>query len=84
MISLTFVNYRDPNSHILISEEQECFFMFVICILIEDHAVDFTVNSITPMLIIPVSISTTAMNISYSSLILTFLVLTTSRIIAGC
>lgn len=67
MISLTFVNYRDPNSQILISEEQDLFFLFLICILIEDHTVDFTVNSIT---LIPVSISTTAMNISYSSLIL--------------
>ena len=67
MISLTFVNYRDPNSQILISEEQDLFFLFVICILIKDHTVDFTVNSIT---LIPVSISTTAMNISYSSLIL--------------
>lgn len=67
MISLTFVNYRDPNSQILISEEQDLFFLFLICILIEDHTVDFTVNSIT---LIPVSISTTAMNISYSSFIL--------------
>ena len=67
MISLTFVNYRDPNSQILISEEQDLFFLFLICILIKDHTVDFTVNSIT---LIPVSISTTAMNISYSSLIL--------------
>ena len=67
MISLTFVNYRDPNSQILISEEQDLFFLFLIGILIEDHTVDFTVNSIT---LIPVSISTTAMNISYSSFIL--------------
>ena len=67
MISLTFVNDRDPNSQILISEEQDLFFLFLICILIEDHTVDFTVNSIT---LIPVSISTTAMNISYSSFIL--------------
>lgn len=41
MISLSFVNHKNCNSQAIISEEQECFWTLLICILIKDPTVDF-------------------------------------------